>query len=172
MTHSVNPGGVNVGGVNVGVPGMGRVSRRGMGNADNAPSAEPPRLTLRWESALTIRSAELKVHDKDAPSFDENHYAIAVYGVPDQMLEGESKKLQEQLRKDAALKRDGKKDLRPSSVEVLDRPNGPLVLYLFPNSAEISKADRRVEFAATIGRLSLAQSFFIDEMVWQGRIAL
>jgi hypothetical protein len=112
------------------------------------------------------------VHDKDAPSFDENHYAIAVYGVPDQMLEGESKKLQEQLRKDAALKRDGKKDLRPSSVEVLDRPNGPLVLYLFPNSAEISKADRRVEFAATIGRLSLAQSFFIDEMVWQGRIAL
>jgi hypothetical protein len=51
MTHSVNPGGVNVGGVNVGVPGMGRVSRRGMGNADNAPSAEPPRLTLRWESA-------------------------------------------------------------------------------------------------------------------------
>jgi hypothetical protein len=121
---------------------------------------------------MPVRSAELKVHDNDAPTIDEKHYAIAVYGIPDRMLTGETKKLQDQLKKEASIKRDGKKDFKPSSVEVIERPDGPVVVYFFPNSTEISKADRRAEFDATIGRLLLSQSFFIDEMVWQGKIEL
>lgn len=179
----MSPGGVNVGGIGVGVPGMGGMGRRsgmgypgggypGGGQPDSSGAGEPPKLTLRWESAMPVRAAELKIHD-DAPTVDENHYAIAVYGIPDRMLGGgDTKKLQDELKKEAALKRDGKKDLKPSSVEVLDRPDGPIVVYLFPNSTEIAKADRRVEFDATIGRLTLTQSFFIDEMVWRGKLEL
>lgn len=180
-------GGIGLGGVGLGIPGMGR---RGSGypsgggypngggypsgsngNGDR-PSNEPPKVTLRWESAMPVRTAELKTHDDDAPTIDNDHYAIAVYGVPDRMLAGDTIKLQDQLKKQAALKRDGKKDFKPSSVEVIDRANGRVVVYLFPMTNEITKGDRRVEFDATIGRLELTQSFFTEEMVWQGKLEL
>ena len=173
------PGGIGIGGIGLGIPGMGR---RGSGypngggypnsrNGDN-PSNEPPKVTLRWESAMPVRTAELKTHDDDAPTLDDHHYAIAVYDVPDRMLAGETSKLQDQLKKQAALKRDGKKDFKPSSVEVIDRANGRVVIYLFPMTNEITKGDRRVEFDATIGRLEVTQSFFTDEMVWQDKLEL
>lgn len=173
------PGGIGGGGIGLGILGIGR--RMGgvypsgggypSGNGDSS-SSEPPKVTLRWESALPVRTAELKTHDDDAPTLDDKHYAIAVYGVPDRMLVGETSKLQDQLKKDAALKRDGKKDFKPSSVEVIERSNGRVVVYLFPMTNEITKGDRRVEFDATIGRLELTQSFFIDEMVWQDKLEL
>ena len=74
---------------------------------------------------MPVRTAELKAHDNDAPTVDEAHYAIAVYGIPDRMLPGETKKLEDQLRKQAVIKRDGKKDFKPSSVQVLERSSGP-----------------------------------------------
>jgi hypothetical protein len=129
-------------------------------------------VTLRWESAMPVRTAELKVHDNDAPTLDNNHYAIAVYGIPDSFLNGDTKKLADQLKGKASIKRDGKKDFKPSSVEVLERPDGLVVVYLFPMSNEITKGDRRVEFDADIGRLELTQSFFTEEMVWQGKLEL
>jgi hypothetical protein len=182
--------GRGLGGISIGLPGMGGMGgRRGMGspgagypgggggypgggqsrrNDDN----EPPKLTLRWESALPVRSAELKAHGDDAPTIDDKHYAIAVYGIPDRMLVGERKKLADELKKSASIKRDGKKDFKPSSVELIDRPEGPVVVYLFPTTTEISKQDRRLEFDADIGRLELTQSFFTEEMVWQGKLEL
>jgi hypothetical protein len=173
------PGGIGIGGIGLGIPGMGRRGSGypnsggypGGGNGDS-PSNEAPKVTLRWESAMPVRTAELKTHDDDAPTLDDHHYAIAVYGVPDRMLVGETSKLQDQLKKQAALKRDGKKDFKPSNVEVIDRANGRVVVYLFPMTNEITKGDRRVEFDATIGRLEVTQSFFTDEMVWQDKLEL
>ena len=175
-------GGIGMGGIGMGMPGMGGMGRRGGGGYpggqprrtdDGSGSSQPPKLTLRWESAVPVRAAELKVHDNDAPTLDDKHYAVAVYGVPDRMLNYvDAKKLADQLKKNAAIKRDGKKDFKPSGVEVLERPSGPVVVYMFPNSTEITKEDHRLEFDAKIGKLVLTQSFFVDDMVWQGKLAL
>lgn len=121
---------------------------------------------------MPVRAAELKIHDADAPTLDDKHYAIAVYGIPRRLVNTQTKDLADQLKKKAALKRDGKKDLKPSSVEVLDRPDGPVIVYLFPNSNEIARADRRVEFDGQIGRAKVSQSFYIDDMVWEGKLQL
>jgi hypothetical protein len=171
--------GSRLGGIGIGIPGMGR---RGMGGGgypgggypggQSTRSEDAPKVTLRWESAMPVRTAELKVHDNDAPTLDDKHYAIAVYGIPDRMLNGDTKKLEDQLKGKAAIKRDGKKDFKPSSVEVLQRPNGPVVVYMFPMTNEITKQDHRVEFDADIGRLELTQSFFTEDMVWQGKLEL
>jgi hypothetical protein len=178
-------GGVSVGGI--GFPGgMGGGRRGGGGGGGGYPrgggagpndggersSSAPPVLTLRWESALPMREAELKARDTSAPTIDEDHYAIAVYGVPRRMAREDSKKLAAELKKHASLKRDGKKDLKPSSVEVLQREDGPVIVYLFPRTAEITKQDRRVEFFAEIGRLKFAESFFTEDMVFDGRLEL
>src|SRR5665213_2142960 len=183
-------GGGGLGGVSIGIPGLGGMGGRrggggypgggggypngqsnGNGNGDNSAS-QPPKLTLRWESAMPVRSAELKTHDNDAPTFDDSHYAIAVYGIPERLLNGDFSKLGDQLKKHAVLKRDGKKDFKPSSVEVIDRPDGPIVVYLFPMTNEITKEDHRVEFDATVGRLELLQSFFTEDMVLDGKLQL
>jgi hypothetical protein len=173
-------GGVGRDAVGLALPGL--AGRRPLGGASQAAespagqstgssSSEPPKLTLRWESAMPVRTAELKAHD-DAPEVDQGHYAIAVYGIPDRMIEGDLQKLGDQLRNEAFLKRDGKNDLKPSRVKVFDMAVGRVVLYLFPMSNEITRADYRVEFTAKIGRLDVDQSFLVDNMVWQGKLEL
>ena len=182
-------GSIGVGGIGIGLPGMGGMGRRGgMGgsgggypgggqrrrNDDGTDTdrAEGPSLKLRWESALPIREAELKARETNAPTLDADHYAIAVYGAPSRMARGDSKKLAKELKKQAAIKRQGKEDLKPSSVEVLQREGGPVIVYLFPRSKEITRQDKRLEFDGQIGRLKFEQSFYVDEMTYQGKLEL
>jgi len=177
-------GGIGMGGVGIGMGGMGRHGGMGgpgggypggqqRGSTDNGSyNTEPPTLKVRWESALPIREAELKERDTSAPTLDADHYAIAVYGVPSRMANGDSQSLAKQLKKQATIKRDGKKNLKPSSVEVLQREDGPVIVYLFPRSQEITKEDKRIEFAAQIGRLQFSQSFYADDMNYQGKLEL
>ena len=76
------------------------------------------------------------------------------------------------LKNQAALKREGKKDVRPVSVEVFRVDSGVVVVYLFPLSAEITKNDRLIEFEAQIGRIVVDQSFDLSQMHFQGKLEL
>jgi hypothetical protein len=166
------PGGGRRGG---GYPGGGGGNSQGSDTSSDGSSRAaqtPPTLTVRWETALPVREAELKARDTSAPVVEEGHYAIAVYGIPERMTRGDSKNLADSLKKEASLRRDGKKELKPSSVEVLPRDDGPVVLYLFPKSNEITQADRRVEFDVKIGRLKFSQPFFLEDMVFKGKLEL
>jgi len=131
-------------------------------------------LQLRWESALPVRVAELKSHVVEPPASEEpgSAYILAVYGIPSANVKGTPKSLGEPLRSQAALKREGKKDVKASSVEVFQREDGLVIVYLFPLSAEITKKDQRVEFVARIGRVGIAQSFSIEDMQFQGRLEM
>ncbi len=172
-------GNVGFGIPGIGYPGGGGMGRRGGGrypqqNPNQTSSQqEAPKVTLRWESALPIREAELKAKDNNAPTLeDESHYAIAVYGIPITMLKSDFKSQADDCKKKSSLKRDGKKDIKPSSVQVLRREDGPVVLFLFPRKDEISPDDRRVEFDAEINHLSLTQSFYLEDMLFQGKTEL
>jgi hypothetical protein len=141
--------------------------------SDVRPSRSFP-LQLRWESALPIRVAELKSRVIEPPTSSgaDHGYIMAVYGVPSARVKGDPKTLGEPLKSQAFLRREGKKDVRPSSVEVFQREDGMVIVYLFPLSAEITRKDQRVEFDARIGRLGIAQSFNVEEMQFQGRLEL
>ena len=99
-------------------------------------------------------------------------YRIAVYGVPGGDFKGDPQHLGEPLKNLAALKREGKKDVRPVRVEVFQGEKGVVVVYLFPLSAEITKKDGRIEFEAQIGRIVFAQNFNLSEMEFMGKLAL
>lgn len=170
-----------------GIPGLGfpggggGMGRRGGGypnSGNNNPNNDTsnqklPMLTLRWESAMPVREAELKARDVNAPTLeDEDHYAIAVYGVPVTMINGNTKSLEDNCKKNASLKREDKKDIKPSSVQVLRREDGPVVVFLFPRTKEITRDDRRVEFDAQINKLALTESFYLEDMKFQGKTEL
>jgi hypothetical protein len=138
---------------------------------DGTPNASRPfTLQVRWESALPIRAAELKAGVIEPPTLAGDGYSIAVYGVPGSYFKDDPKKLGEPLKKEASLRREGKDDVKPSSVEVFQREDGLVVVYLFPLSAELTKKDGKIEFAARIGRLGLTQYFDAGEMLFQGKL--
>jgi hypothetical protein len=128
------------------------------------------RMTLRWESALPIRAAELKARVIEPPTLPGDGYSIAVYGVPRSDSKGE--KLGDPLKRLAALKREGKRDVKPLRVEVFQLEDELIVVYLFPLSAEITKNDGHVEFDAQIGRIVIAHNFELSEMEFMGKLEL
>lgn len=146
----------------------------GPGGDDRSPRslARPMALQVRWESALPVQIAELKAHEVGPPMLEGEGYRIAVYGVPGGDFKGDPEQLGKPLKNLAALKREGKKDIRPVSVEVFLRENDAVVVYLFPLSAEITKKDLRIEFDAQIGRIVVAQIFDLSEMEFMGKLEL
>jgi hypothetical protein len=140
---------------------------------DGTPNASRPlKLQVRWESALPVRAAELKAGVIEPPTLAGDGYSIAVYGIPGSYFKDDPKKLGDPLKKEAALKREGKEDVKPSSVEVFQREDGLVVVYLFPLSAEITRKDGLIEFTARIGRLGVAQYFDAAEMQFQGKLLI
>ena len=129
-------------------------------------------LRLVWESALPVRLAELKSRTVEPPTLDGEGYRIAVYGVPGFELNKDPKELGDPLRNSAVLRRDGKKDIKPTRVEVFPRQDGLVVVYLFPASAELSKRDQRVEFDAHIGRINADHTFDLTQMDFLGKLEL
>jgi hypothetical protein len=146
----------------------------GRGGDDRSLRSLPQFITLklRWESALPVRLAELKSHEVEPPASQSDGYSIAVYGIPGGNFKGDPKQLGEPLKKMAALKREGKKDVRPVSVEVFQGENGIVVVYMFPLSAEISRNDRRIQFEAHIGRIVFTQDFDLSRMEFAGKLEL
>ncbi len=173
-------GGTGLGGVGIGMPGMGGMGRRGgirststdTSGSTSSGASLPPSLTVRWESALPLQAAELKARNVNAPSIDEDHYAIAVYGIPSRMINSDSSAVADQLKGQAVIKRDGKKDVKPSSVEVIPRDEGTLVVYYFSRSKEITRQDKQLEFSAQMGRLQLSVPFDLEAMTYQGKLQL
>jgi hypothetical protein len=155
----------------VGLAGTGLFGRRRAAEAIARAHAKPPQGTVavRWESALPIRAAEQKTGETGVPTVDGDHYAIAIYDIPTP----NKWNLAHELKGVAFLKRDKKKDVKPSSVQILRQPGGTAtVVYLFPRSVEITARDGRLEFVAQIGRLFVSQFFYTQEMQLQGKLEL
>ncbi|HLG99504.1 MAG TPA: hypothetical protein VKX49_24565 [Bryobacteraceae bacterium] len=144
------------------------------GPSERSPRSrvQPLTVTVRWESALPIRLAELKTGEIEPPTLGGEGYLIAVYGVPGTYFKQDPKKLGDPLKEEAFLKREGKKDVKPVRVEVFQREDGLVVAYLFSPSAEISKRDMLVRFEAHIGRVLVDYSFDVSQMDFQGKLEL
>jgi len=177
-------GGINTGGIGIGRGGPrmggrgggmdGPAGRTGPpdGGSGPGPAGTPPTLTVRWESALPVQEAQLKIRSTNAPAMDEAHYAIVVLGLPSRMANGDPQDSADRLKPQAELKRQGKKTIRSSEARVLPRDDGAVVVFLFPRSQEISLKDAQVEFGAHIGRLRLTQVFELHEMLYAGKLEL
>jgi len=146
----------------------------GPGGDDRSSRSLPGFITLklRWESALPVQIAEMKAHETEPPTLEGDGYRIAVYGVPRAGFKGDPEKLGEPLKNLAALKREGKKDVRPVRVEVFQREDDVVVVYLFPLAAEITKNDGRIQFDAHIGRIVFTETFNLNEMEFMGKLEL
>ena len=159
----------------VGFEGMGGLTgTKGAPVRKGGPESEHlQKLTIRWESALPVRAAEIRAHDLSAPELDGEDYAIAVYDVNLTLASMELKGLTDALKKVATLKIEGRKEYRPTRVASLELGGGMItVVYFFPREAHITKDDTRLEFDGQVGRIVFAQYFYPAQMQFLGRLEL
>ncbi len=146
------------------------------GKDPRPPAARSLNLQLRWETAKPVQAAERKTtyadQAKTPPTCPGEGYCIAVYAVPYARLNGNPQKLGNPFKGAAILRRQGRKDVKPSSVAVFEWEGALVLTYRFPPSAEITRRDRYVQFQAQIGRLGVAQVFDLESMVFEGRLEL
>lgn len=129
---------------------------------------DPGTVVIRWESAVPIHAAEVKLKEADVPAWQTDYYAIAVYDVPIPPHWNAR-----ELRGIAFLKRYQKKDFKPARVGILRRDDDKVsVVYLFPKTEEITKKDASILFQAQIGRMFIAQIFDLSEMEFEGQLEL
>jgi hypothetical protein len=139
----------------------------------NTPVKKPGYLVIRWESASPVRQAETKLQDADAPGWDGDYYAVALYGVPVDAGRLDEPGRTGAMKKLGVLKRDGMKDVTAAKVQITASGGGlATVLYLFPRGGTITGEEKRVEFAAQLGRIYVAQYFYPREMQLQGKLEL
>jgi hypothetical protein len=136
-----NGGNMNAGiGKGVGLAGIGLLGPRREADALRRARAKPTPdpVVVRWESA-PVRTAE-RIAGETSPPVDDAFYALVVYGIP---LPSRWN-LANELKSAAFLKRQHKKDLKPSRVEILRGEEGlATVVYLFRRSVEITRKDER-----------------------------
>jgi hypothetical protein len=154
----------------VGLAGIGLFGPTRQAEAIARAHAKPPgTVAIRWESALPIRTAEEKTGETGAPLLDSDHYAVAVYDIAAPTRWN----IENELKGIAYLKRNKKKDMKPSRVEILRQIDGlATVVYFFPRAVEITRKDGWITFGAQIGRLFVSQSFSVDEMLLHGKLEL
>lgn len=128
-------------------------------------------LTLRWESALPVRAAEVRAGEAGAPEVEEGSYVVGVYGFPSGTLDGNMKLISQDLKRFGVLKHPGKKDIKPSRVDIIQDVDGVVLVYVFPRPADVSKDDV-FQFNAQMGRYYIAQPFAASDMQFQGKPAL
>ena len=158
-------------GKGVGLAGLGILGPRRQAEAIARAHYKPTpnAVVVRWESARPVRTAEQKAGETDVPGVDKDHYAIVVYDI----LTPKRYNLANELKGIAYLKRDTKKNLKPSHVDILRQDDGTAtIVYLFPRKVEITKKDGRLEFVAQIGRLFVSQFFYTWDMQLQGELEL
>jgi hypothetical protein len=133
--------------------------------AHEKPPVDP--VVVRWESA-PVRAAESKAGET-APAVSDAYYGVVVYNIP----LPHRWNLANELKGIAYLKRDKKKDLKPSRVEIIRGDDGlATVVYLFRRSVEITRKDQSVQFGAQLDRLFVWQLFNIEEMRFRGQLEL
>ena len=167
-------GGKMGGGKSVGLESLQLANLVGGGqHHSNSTAKKPGYLVLRWESASPVRKAESKLEDPNAPGWDGEYYAIAVYGVPIDAGRLDEAGQSADLKKLGILRREGEKDLTAAKVEIAASGSGlATVLYLFPRTRAIAAEEKPIEFSAQLGPIYVAQYFYPKEMQFQGKLEL
>jgi hypothetical protein len=157
-------------------------------------------LTIRWASALPVQqalmrqSADQSDELKAATAATEKYYVITVLGLrlprgrnssssyPDdqssnnddnsQRRNQNNDAVRSQLLDAAQLAPKGKSSIYAQDVQI-DGPGGiDGVRFLFPRTNPINAADKEVDFILNIRRIKVEEKFHLNDMQYEGKLAL
>lgn len=183
--------------VEVAPPG-GKGKHRGMGEVDapvnpatgggvapmedEAGAARQLPLTVRWQSAMAVKQAVVRLrfgaeagNSGEARKILEGdlaEYVIAVEGLTPAMTGRDLASLNKSLLEQCSLTTKGKAALKASSIEFRRGAKGTDAYFLFPKSVEFTVTDKDVEFNARFPMFAVNQRFRLKDMALNGKLAL
>jgi hypothetical protein len=186
----------DMGGGGGGMGGGGSRGGMGGGGMDGESQQGPPaqKITIRWESAMPVKEAEMKARYGDhMPAKGETGYtldqtpttyAVSVIGMriagggrrrqgdsTDQASErSPADQMKDRLMSSTQLVRKGKDPIFPQDVRMNTTTN--IIVFLFPKNDAISEDDKEVEFVTTIGQTQIKQKFSLKDMHFNGKLEL
>lgn len=155
--------------------GGGGGGRGGMGGGGEMGGGAPqgPKVTVRWESALPLREAGLKLESKPLAELKpQTHYIVTASGIPIMRQGGNAAQLKERLIKGTSLARKGKDPIVPERVEILANDKVMVFVFFFPKSNAIAADDKEVTFATRMGPMEIKGKFALKAMLFGGKLEL
>ena len=162
--------------------GGGGFGGRGVGGEGGGGSAPAVVATLRWQSALPVKQALVKrrfgAEASTSPQArqiienEEPHYVLVLDNLPAGLARMDMARLKERLKATVALNRKGQEPLRPAIVETGTKEKSVVIFFLFPKASPIRVEDKEVEFEARVGPLEFKRKFKLQEMIFDGKLAL
>jgi hypothetical protein len=175
-------------------------SNGGGSNGGDGSQAGPMNLTIRWDSALPIQQGLMRQGAgqadelKAATAATEKYYVVEVLGLrlpqsrnrsssyPDDQSSNsnddsgqrrnQNDALRSQLLDAAQLAPKGKSSIYAQDVQI-DGPDGiDGVRFLFPRTNPINAADKEVDFILNIRRIRVEEKFHLNDMQYEGKLAL
>ena len=143
------------------------------------------RVVVRWESALPVKEAMLRLKYGDQlpaandPGYtldrEEKYYILAVVGL--EMPKGgrdseASARMRDELLGTAKLTPKGKAAIFAEEVKVNPPEAREEVLFYFPKTPAIAASDKDVVFESQLGAFEIRKAFKPKEMVYRGKLEL
>jgi hypothetical protein len=155
------------------------------GFVDRGPKRPAIPFVVRWLNALPYKEAyararygkgeEALKQAKEYLGRTERHYLVGVICPPRLTPPKQESAIQEKMKSETALKRNGMADIHPESIKTVAGKRQAIV-FRFPRTSEITLADESVEFSTVLplswAKIYLRRKFTLAEMIWQGTLAL
>jgi hypothetical protein len=163
--------------------GGGRGGPQGGGGADAPiPGTREPEIAARWQSALPIRQAFVRLKygaeaDKsdDAKKYLEKEpmtYEIILSGPLQPFLRGKPDDVAKTLSDVTFLTTKEKGAVKSTSIQVGKSGASMDVLISFPRSTPYTVDDKDVEFSTKLGTSTVKIKFHLKDMVYNGKLEM
>ena len=174
-------GGGGFGGAGGGGGGGG--GGRGGGGGGFGGGGMPPatNLFVRWFSSIPVKQAMVKSkYGSEAATAQEaidylarqeNHYIVAVVGLPGRMA-GFVQRNPDALKENTVLKRKKKEPINPDGIQAQSQEETASFYFMFPKTDEITVDDKDVEFIMKTQRFEVRRKFKLKNMVFNGELSL
>ena len=158
-------------------------ARRWGGGADAPiPGVREPEIVARWQSALPIRQAFVRLKygaeaakSDDAKKYLEKEqptYEIVLSGPLQPFLRGKPDDIAKNLSEVTFLSTKEKGAVKPASIQVGKSGPSMDILIAFPRSMPYTLDDKEVEFSTKLGTATVKIKFRLKDMVYSGKLEM
>lgn len=177
---SVEMGGAMPGGG--GGKGGGKTRDGGQTGAQEAGGGAPSlTLIIRWQSALPVKQALVKMKYKEEAAtsaeakqileLNEPDYVVVVAGLNRGLVQGKADELKATMMAATELVIKGKEPIKPKDFRIVGQGRVDAV-FSFPKTNPITEDDKEVEFQCKVGTISIKEKFRLKDMVINGKLEL
>ncbi len=163
--------------------GRGGGPQGGGGGADAPiPGIREPEVIVRWQSAMPIRQAFVRLkygaeagQSEDAKKYLEKEqpvYEIVLSGPLQQFLRGKPDDVAKTLSEVTFLTTKEKGAVKAASIQVGKSAVSMDVLISFPRSMPYTVDDKEVEFSTKLGTSTVKIKFRLKDMVYNGKLEM